>query len=301
MTENNAPAAENKATEVEAEPVKTDVKATDVKPAEPTKPTAEELAKMFSELPEVFQDSVKKLNAEITEHNKKVESVIAAEAKNPKLIMAEIFEQNPGNNKKLAALYKEYSKLIEAAESLKDQAYKVIETDGLMPKELTTEEIEKLKAETSTGAKSLRDNVSALATMEDMMPMLKGKVVIHVEEIKTRRGVAKTGSAAGNSGTGPKRLRFKRVEINDQIEDSQGNKVYGITDGEKKFTFTFASAFLRKQHKAIKWTSNDLTEAYLAELDENNLPESHTFVMPFTYQNDNGNDVTVNYTVKAFR
>lgn len=266
---------------------------------EPKPPTEAELKAMYDALPDMFKEAIDKVNAEIDSHNSKVASVLSAEAKDPKLIKAEIFEQNPGNNKKLATLRKEYLKLIEQAEKLVSDAYKVIETDGLMPKELTEAELEKIKAEVTESTKGLRDQVSALAKFEEMMPMLKGKVIPLVNEIKTRRGAAKAGTT--KSGEGPKRIRFKRIEVNGVTQDDKGNKVFGLVNGEEKYTFTFASAFLRKQHKGINWTANDLTDAYLKGLDENNLPEVKEFSLPYTFKDENGNDQTVSYTVKAYR
>ncbi len=292
---------ENTAT---AKPAET-AKAADVKAAttvsETNKSYSEaEIKAMYDALPDMFKQAIDKVNSEIDAHNAKIDSVKAAEAKDPMLIKAEVFEQNPSNNKKIAAIYKEYLKLVEAAEKLKTQAYEVIETDGLMPKELTEAEIDKLKTEVTDSTKTLRDQVSALSQFEEMMPMLKGKILPLVKEIKTRRGTAKTGGSA-SKGEGPKRIRFKRIEVNNVVEDAQGNKVYGVVNGEEKYTFTFASQFLRKQHKGINWSANDLTDAYLKGQDENNLPEVREFVMPYTYKNNEGHDVTVEYKVKCFR
>lgn len=279
MTENTAPTTEVKSEEV--------------------KLSEADLKKMYDALPDMFKQAIDKVNGEIDEHNKKIDSVKAAEAKDPQLIKAEIFEQNPSNNRKVAKLLEEYNKLVDAAEKLRTQAYSVIETDGLMPKELTEAEIEKLKSEVTDSTKTLRDQVSALSQFEEMMPMLKGQILPLVNEIKTRRGAAKTGTTS--KGEGPKRIRFKRIEVNNVVEDDKGNKVYGVVSGEEKYTFTFASQFLRKQHKGINWSANDLTDAYLKGQDENNLPEVREFVMPYTYKNNEGNDVTVEYKVKCYR
>lgn len=286
-----------KATEVKTtEPVK----AADVKTDEPKQPTEAELKAMFDALPEMFRDTITKLNAEIDQHNEKVASVQSAEQKNPTLIKAEIYEQNTKNNKKLAALRKQELELIRQQEELRKQAYEVIDTDGLMPKELTEEAIETLKGEITTGVKGLRDQVSALSTFEEMMPTLKGKVLPLIHDIKTRQG---RGAKAGTtkSGDGPKRIRFKKIEVNGLTADANGNTVYGVVNNEEKYTFSLASAFLRKQHKGISWTANDLTEAYLKGQDENALPDEREFVMPYTYKDTNGNEQTVNFTIKCFR
>jgi len=285
MAENKTP--ENKTEEPKVEEVKA--------------PTAEELKAQFDALPEMFQETINKLNAEIDAHNSNVDSVKAAGAQDPKLIKAEIFEQNPKNNRKLARLREEELKLIKQIEDIRKQAYEVIDTDGLMPKELTEAEVEKLKAEVASNAKTLKDQVTALSTMEEMMPFLKGKVLIHVHEIKTQRGTAKTGTKSG--GEGPKRPRFKRIEINGVTADDKGNTVYGLVDGNEKYTFSFASAYLRKQHKGINWTSNDLQTKYFGDkTSQDDLPEIHEFVMPYTYKDaGTGNDVTINYTIKAYR
>lgn len=283
MTENNTTATEVKSTEE----VKT--------------PTPEELAKLFSALPSEFQKAINDLNDEINSHNSKVESIKASEAKDPKLIKAEIFEQNPANNKKLAQLRAQELKLQEQIEKIRTEAYKVIDDDGLMPKELTEEQIEKLKGEVTDSTKNLRESVGALLKFEEMMPMFKGKFTPHIAEIKTRRGAAKTGSSTGKTGEGPKRLRFKKIEVNGVTQDDKGNTVSQQVNGEDKYTFTFASQYLKKQHKGINWTAKDLTDAYLQGLDENNLPEVHEFVLPHTYKDSTGNEHTVNYTVKAYR
>jgi hypothetical protein len=262
--------------------------------------TPEQLEEAFKSVPEAFQDAISTLNQEVDSHNSKVESVRASEAKDPKLIKAEIYEQNPNNNKKLKVLYTEELKLREQIENLRKQAYEVIETDGLMPKELSPEEIEKLKVEVTESTKELREKVSALLKLEEMMPFLKGKLGVHIHEIKTRRGAAKTGTTTSN-GDGPKRIRFKKIEVNGVTEDDKGNKVYGLKDGEEKYTFTFASMYLKKQHKTIKWTAKDLTDAYLQGEDENNLPDEKEFEMPLTFKDENGNDQTLVYKVKCYR
>jgi len=264
-------------------------------------PTPEELKKLFSELPGEFQKAINDLNSEIEGHNSKVQSILAADAKDPKLIKAEIFEQNPGNNKKLAALRAQELKLIAQLEKLRDEAYKVIDEDGLMPKELSETEIEKLKGEVTDSTKDLREKVSALLKFEEMMPIFAGKFSPHISEIKTRRGAAKTGTSTGKTGEGPKRIRFKKIEVNGLTQDAQGNTVSQKVAGEDKYTFTFASQYLKKQHKSINWTAKDLTDAYLKGLDENNLPEAHEFVMPHTYKDSAGNEHTVEYKVKAYR
>lgn len=264
-------------------------------------PTAEELKAMFDSLPDEFKAAVQALNGSIDEHNGKVDSIKAANAQDPKLIKAEIFEQNPKNNRKLARLREEELKLLKQVEDIRKQAYEVIDTDGLMPKELSEAEVEKLKAEVTGNAKTLKDQVSALQTMEQMMPFLKGKVTPLIHEIKSQRG---TGTkAAAKSGDTVKRPRFKKIEINGVTQDDKGNKVFGVTpEGDEKYTFSFASMYLRKQHKGIKWTANDLQDKYFGDKsDQSELPEIHTFVMPYTYKDANGNEHTVNYEIKCYR
>jgi hypothetical protein len=277
------------------------IKADETKGQEVKAPTPEELAKAFSELPNEFQQAIRDLNKDIDTHNSKVDSVKASEAKDPKLIKAEIYEQNPNNNKKLKALYDQEMKLQAQIEKLRAEAYKVIDDDGLMPQELTEEQIEKLKGEITESTKNLREGVSALLKFEEMMPIFAGKFSPHITEIKTRRGAAKTSSSAGTTGE-VMRPRFKKIEVNGVTEDTQGNKVYVLKDGEPKYTFTSVSAYLKKQHKGIKWTAKDLIHAYLGgKASQDEVPEIHEFVMPHTYKDANGNEHTVNYTVKAYR
>lgn len=272
-------------------------------PAETTEEktySAEELKAMFDALPSEFRETIVKVNSEIDAHNTKVASIQSAEKQDPQLIKAEIFEQNPSNNKRLATLRKEELKLIEQIEAVRKQAYEVIEKDGLMPKELTEDELKRLKDETAESVKNLRESVNALAKFEEMMPMFKGKLTPHVNEIKTRRGTAKTGGSTA-TGEGPKRIRFKRILVNNVTQDDKGNTVYKIVDGEEKYTFTFAAMYLSKQHKGIKWTSKDLTDAYLSGIDADNLPDKHTFVMPYTFKDAQGNEQTVNFDITAER
>lgn len=74
--------------------------------------TAEDKAKALAELPDYLQQAVRELNEAIADHNAKVDGIKAAESKDPKLIKAEIFEQNPNNNEKLSVLRKRELKLI---------------------------------------------------------------------------------------------------------------------------------------------------------------------------------------------
>lgn len=263
--------------------------------------TAEQKAKFFEELPSEFKEAITKVNSDIQTHNLKIDAIKASEAQDPKLIKAELFEQNPSNNQKIARLYAEYLKLIESAEKLKDQAYSIMDTEGLMPKDLSEAEINNLKTQVTDSTKDLRESVNALLKFEEMMPMFKDKISIHIAEIKTRRGAAKTGSATKASGEGPKRIRFKRIEVNGVTQDDKGNTIAQTVNGEEKYTFTFTAQYLKKQSKSINWTAKDLTDAYLKGLDENNLPDEHEFVMTHTFKDNNSNEQTVNYKIKAYR
>jgi arsenate reductase-like glutaredoxin family protein len=273
--------------------------ATEVK-SNDTELTPEQLQEMFNALPNEFRDAINNVNKAIAEHNANVESIKATEAKDPKLIKAEIFEQDSHGNKQVSRMYTEYLKLTEQAEKIRSQAYELIDKHGLMPKELTAEDIEKLKSTVTDSTKELREQVGALLKFEEMMPMFAGKITPHIFEIKTRRGAAKT-TGTTVKGEGPKRIRFKRIEVNNVTEDDKGNKVYGLVNGEPKYTFTFASQYLRKQHKAINWSAKDLTDAYLSGQDENNLPEEREFPMVHTFNDANGNEQSVTYTVKCYR
>lgn len=253
---------------------------------------------MFASLPKDFQDTVTNLNKEIDAHNQGVASLQSADKKDANLIKAEVFEQT--KDKDVKRLYDEYVKMLDAAEKLKTQAYGLIESKKLMPAELTPEAIEKLKTEVTESTKSLRAKISAIEEFEKMMPMIKGKVLPLLTEIKTRRGISSSAKSSAQEGT--RRLRFDRIEINDVIEDEKGNKVYSVVKGEPKFTFTFASQYLKKQHKGIDWSPKDLTDAYLASVpDADNLPLDHTFEMPFTYKNGAGTEETVIYRIKTKR
>lgn len=285
-------------------PVPETLKGENVKPTETpavVTPTAEELKAMFDSLPSEFQGAITLVNSEIDAHNKNIAAIKKASATNPTVIKAEIFEQNPDNNEKLATLRKQELKLMEQIERIRKQAYEVIDKDGLMPKDLTEEEVTKLKAEASEKAKTLREQVAGFTAMEAMMPALKGKVTPLIHEIQTQRGTSLKTSSGGKTGDGPKRPRFKKIEVNGVTSDANGNTVYGVVDGTEKYTFSLASAYLRKQAKGITWSANDLQSAYYAGEDENNLPEVKEFVMPYTYKDENGNEHTVNYTVKAYR
>jgi hypothetical protein len=277
----------------------TDTQAVDATESVTPELSAEEKAQMFEALPGEFKEAIVKVNGEIADHNKKIDSIKAAEAKDPKLIKAEIFEQNPSNNKKIARLLTEYKKLEDQMENLRSQGYGIIETDGLMPKDLSEEELAAIRTDVTESTKSIRNQADALLTFETMMPMLKDKLTIHLAEVKTRRGVAKQNT--GPKGEGTKRIRFKQILVNGVTQDDKNNTVWQNVKGEEKYTFTFTTQYLKKQSSDISWTAKDLTDGYLKGLDENNLPDEHEFVMPHTYKDQNGNEQTVNYTIKAVR
>ena len=272
------------------------VKSTESKPSEPTEA---QLAASLKNLPGELQTAITDLKKSIDDHNEKVDAIKAAEAQNPTQIKAEIFEQNPRNNKKLASLLAEYQKLVASAEKIRMDAYKVIDTDGLMPRDLSETEIQKLKTETAESLKLVKAGSTTLEGFESMIPAYKGKLLIHLPEIKTRRGAAKT-SATGDC---PKRPRFKKIEVNGVTQDDKGNTVWQkTTDNEQKYTMGFLRNYLAKQHKGIKWTTKELQDAYFGDKeDQSELPEVHTFVMPYTFKDQSGNEQTVNYTIKAYR
>jgi hypothetical protein len=276
-------------------------KSEDVKSDTPKPLTPEQIAERIAALPEEMRKAITALNEQIAEHNAKVDAVKAAESNDPKLIKAEIFEQNPNNNKKLAALYTEYDKAMAAAEKIRAQAYEVIEKDGLMPKDMTEEERNKAKDEITASTKALRDSKSAFEQFEKMMPGMS--FVPLISDIKTRgRGVAKGGNKASGQD-GVKRPRFKRIEINGVVKDDKGNTVYGTApNGDEKYTFTLAAKYLSKQHKGLSVGSNDLMDAMIKSgVDPENIPDDYTFTYPYTFKNEEGHETTVNYSIHTVR
>lgn len=168
-----------------------------------------------------------------------------------------------------------------------------------MPKDLSEEEVSKLKEETSQSHAALKAKSAAIVQMEEMMPMFKGKLLPLVDEIKTRRG---TGGGSKSSSTGEiKRPRFKRITVNNVTEDDKGNKVYTTDDkGEAKFTFSGVVAYLKKQHKGIKVVAKDLTDLYFGDKSsQDELPDTVTFTVPYTFTSEGGNETTVNYEIQA--
>lgn len=275
-----------------AENVKSDAELTDAQKEE-----------IFNSLPDELKQAITNHNDGVRKHNQAIESIKSAESQDPKQIKAEIYEQNNekggANNKKLARLLEEENKLRERIEQIRKQAYEIIDTDGLMPKDLSEEEVEKLKAETAESLKSLKAAAETYANMEGMLPMYKGKLVMHLEEIKTRRG---TGTRSSSGGTGTtRRPRFKKIEVNGVTQDDKGNTVYQMVDGNEKYTIGFLVDYLKKQHRAFKVTTKGIQDLYYAGEDENNLPDVKEFTIPYTYKNEAGNEHTVNYVVKAYR
>lgn len=267
-------------------------------------PSTEDLRKLFDSLPGEFQETIANLNKAIDTHNANVIKVKRADEADPKLIKAEIFEQNPDNNEKLAVLRKQELKLIEQLEKIRTQAYEVIDKDGLMPKELTAEEVEKLKKDVTESTKSLRDQAQTLEKFEEMMPIFKGKLSIHLHEIKTRRGAAKTGSSSA-SQTGVKRPRFKKILVNgvdEETIDGKTQTVWGEVNGDKKYTMTFLSQFLRKKSAVLNWTPKDLQDAYFGDKsDQSEIPDTHEFTMTHKFKDEQGNEKTVNFVITAIK
>lgn len=264
---------------------------------EPKALTSEEISKRIDALPDVLKTMLKNLNESIVVHNGNVAKLTAAEKKDTAVIKADIFEQS--KDPKLAKIREEYIKACEVTEKLKDQAYEHIDKAGLMPKELSEEEVTKLKTSTAESLKDVKAKRDAIGMFEAMSPGLELSPLI--TEIKSRRGT--TGAkSAGTSGE-IRRPRFKRIEINNLTEDNAGNKVYGVdSNGEPKWTFTFAAAYLKKQHKGISWTAKELQDTYYAgESDPDNMPEVKEFPMTHEYKDQNGNDQTVVYKIKAYR
>lgn len=264
-------------------------------------PTAEELKAEFATLPEVFRNAIDSVNDEINRHNANVRRVKASEAQNPNQLKHEIYEQT--TNPKIKKLYEKELELREQIEKVRAQGYKLVESEGLMPKELSEDEIEKLKSSVSDGVKDLRSKVEAIIKFEEMAPAYKGKFAHHIVSIETRRGTAKSG---GNASTGQKRLRFKRITVNGDIADEKGNTVYQTVknaSGEEvdKYTLGFLAKFLGRQANDIHWTQNELQDAYLKGLDEDNLPEEHEFVMTHNYKDAKGNEHSINFPIKAYR
>lgn len=264
---------------------------------EPKALTNEEIAKRIDALPDVIKKTITGLNDIIAVHNSKVAKLTAAEKQDTGLIKADIFEQS--TDPKLKALRAEYVKLCESLDALKDQAYEHIDKAGLMPEALDEKAIAKLKSDTAESLKDIKAKSAAFTMFEEMAPELKLSELI--TEVKTRRGTG-TGKSSTSSGGTTYRPRFKRIEVNNQVEDDKGNKVYGLdSDGNPKYTLTFTAKYLGKQHTGISWTSKDLQDAYFAGEDPDNLPDVKEFEMPHTYKDANGNEQTIVYKVKAFR
>lgn len=266
-------------------------------------PNAEDMAKEFAALPSEFREAVETVNAEITKHNANVRRVKAAEAQNTNQLKHEIYTQT--DNPKVKRLYEKEQELQAQIEKLRDQGYKLIESEGLMPKELTEDELNSLRKSVTDSVKDLRSKAEAVVTFEEIMPAYKGKIGKHLIAIETRRG---SGKPSGTTGaTGQRRIRFKRITVNGDIKDEKGNTVYSTgknqTSGEMedKYTLGFLTKFLNKQSSSLNLSQNEVQDAYLKGLDENNLPDEHEFVIPHTYKDGKGNEHTVNFTVKAYR
>jgi len=256
--------------------------------------TKEDKAKLFKALPaDHFRTAVKDVNGLIAEHNEAVDKIQRAEKKDTTSLKNEIFEQS--DNPAIKRLHEEYLKLIESAEKLKDQAYAKIDELKLMPGEVSEEELANLKASYSESLKNVRAKVDAFKQMEEMMPGVS--LIPLVDEIKTRRGTG--GGSASSSQEGVKRPRFKRIVINNVEQDENGNTVYQEVKGEKKYTLTFAAAYLKKQHKGIKWTAKELNDAYFGAFEGDEQPAKLTFVMPYTYKTEDGHETTINYEIKT--
>jgi hypothetical protein len=258
--------------------------------------TDEQKQNLWNGLPKDMQATITQLIEEANQHNANVTKLQSSEKKDPQLIKAEVFEQS--TNPKIARLRKEELKLMEQIEALRKQGYALIDSEGLMPAELTEDAIAQLKKDVAESQKDLKNKVGTLEAMEAFGAMFKGLTQL-VPEIKTRRGTStKSSSSSGET----RRPRFKRIEINGIVEDDKGNKVYGVDkDGNEKHTFTFASKYLRSMHKDITWQANDLADKYYEGEDENNLPAVKEFPMVHTYKDENGNDQTITFTVKAYR
>lgn len=278
------------------------LKGEDAKKDEPKPLTEADLKAMYDNLPgDVFREAVDKINAEIEAHNRKVGTLKAQQTTDPNAIKAEIFEQNPNNNEKLAVLRKRELALQDQIEKIRKEAYAVIDAENLMPKSLTPEDVEKLKGEVAESAKSLRDQRTALEQMENMMPVLKGNFLPLVKAVETLRGTGTAAKSGGNKSSEGviKRPRFKKIEINGVTKNEKGETVYGVVNGEEKYTFSLAAQYLRKMRKGINWTANDLqTEYYKHATDDT---EIHEFTMPYTYKDQNGNEVTLNYVIKTYK
>lgn len=271
--------------------------------------TEEELKKIFDSLSEEFKEAIRRYNDEVAQHNRNVETLRSALSgtKDPTLIKAEIFEQNNepngAHNKKLAVLRDNELKLLKQIEKIREEAYAIIEKEGLVRKEHTEEELTKLREGMAESVQELRSQAQALSKMENMMPNLKGKVTVHLHEIKTLRGrgVAKSSSTGGTS----KRPRFEKIEVNGGVDDKAGNTVYSVVKKKgvdtETFNFGTTSSFLRKQHPSIKVTTQELQNLYYAGEDENNLPKVKSFDFPHTFKDANGNEQTVIYKITCYR
>lgn len=273
--------------------------------------TPDELKAMWDALPPEFKQGVTDLNAEIIQHNKGVEKVKASESKDPKHIRSEVRTDNPSGNKKITRINEQINKLQEQIEKLISEADKVIDDEGLMPAEASEEEIAKLRETIKDTSKTLREKASGVTQIENFMPNLKGKISPHIVEIKTLRGVAKSGGNKPGGGEGIRRLRFKQIMVNDVVEkdgDTVYSKVKNAKTGEheEKYTFSFTAQFLNKQSRDLNVTASELQEYYAKALESaegnfslDNRPSDFTFVYPHTFKANDGSEQTIEYKIRA--
>jgi hypothetical protein len=236
-------------------------------PTETTTPvlTADEKAAGIAKLDGMVKGAVEHLVATVEKHNKDVAIVRAysQDKKDPKLILDEVIEKNPGNDPKLAKI----AKLIEEYKTKIENLYADARPIAAQYKQedVSIKDAEQALARTKETAVAIRDGKTALKFFESLANQ---DLTLLLPEVDTTRGL-KIGTDAA-SGIRPtyKKIFIEHAPKEEGAEPTR-EKIATTTvkDGvsvEKTNTTYLAQQLSSRAGRGTNVTSSEITNQFLA-------------------------------------
>lgn len=236
-------------------------------PADTTAPVLsdEEKAQKFNALPEMIQEAVNNLNAEIDQHNANVQVVRQAsqEKKSETDTVFELIEKDDHGDKVLSKIWADVKAAEERVEKLRLQALKRANEVELKPKDVSADEATAAHEATKVSSKELRDKRDALSKLEDFF---KVDLSIFLKEIDSTRGLRLNASESGEKITRP---QYKALYIVDENGTKELiSKEVDTKDGkvQRSTTTQLASELTKRGGKGFSVSSSEITTAFLKNL-----------------------------------
>jgi hypothetical protein len=255
--------------------------------------TAEERASGIAKLDGMALKAVVEITELIDGHNADVKLIrdFSADAKDEKLVISEIIERNPGNDKFLEKVGLEIKKIEAEIEKKKDEIEKLLTkawdvAKKYEPEATSVEDVQKIYDNTATTVAKIR---AAKEALEFFSKFAGTDLSQLLPEAETTRGLRRPGDvAAGQKPSYKKMIILKKDEKNEDGTPVR-EEIYKAVekDGKKTQvvnTTTLANTLSSRAGRGVKITSSEITTQFLASRGTTDFSKLTAGVeYPFTF------------------